>query len=120
MQHEAARNRGATTMQQQEQEQAQPEQPDSTAPQQATPPAETRELTPGVTTNPRVMVGKPVIAGTRIPVEKITGALYGGATIENIMYNYTLTREQIRDALHFAHVLVEEDGQRRIAEARRR
>ncbi len=99
---------------QQEQEQAQPEQsdqPESATLQQTTPPAETRELTPGVTTNPRVMVGKPVIKGRRITVELILDNLASGRSIDNIMSNYGLTADQIRDALRYAHHLVYEDAQ---------
>src|SRR5579863_4227463 len=55
---------GATPLQQPAQTQPEPD-----LPQQ---PHQARELPPGVTADPRVMVGKPVIAGTRIPVEKIT------------------------------------------------
>lgn len=38
-----------------------------------------------ITTNPNVMAGKPVIAGTRIPVEQILRELAGGWTFAAIL-----------------------------------
>lgn len=95
----------------QQQTHTQPE-PDAHEPSQA------RELTPGVTTNPRVMVGKPVIAGRRITVELIMDNLAAGRSIENVMSNYGLTASQILDALRYAHHLVNEDAQQKMREGR--
>ena len=50
--------------------------------------------------NPRIMLGKPVIRGTRIPVELILRKLSEGATEEMLLEAYPhLTREDIRAAL---------------------
>lgn len=38
-----------------------------------------------VTSNPKVLMGKPVIAGTRIPVELILEKLAAGETVEQIL-----------------------------------
>lgn len=38
-----------------------------------------------MTVDPRVMVGKPVIKGTRIPVEQVLHELAGGMSITNVM-----------------------------------
>lgn len=38
-----------------------------------------------ITTNPKVMMGKPIIKGTRITVELILEKLANGETIENIL-----------------------------------
>lgn len=49
------------------------------------------------------MVGKPVIAGTRIPVELILEKLGAGETVEQLLEAYPrLTEEAIRAALFFA------------------
>jgi hypothetical protein len=37
------------------------------------------EIVPGVTTDPQIAFGKPVIAGTRVPVALVLGQLAGGA-----------------------------------------
>ena len=53
--------------------------------------------------NPAVMMGKPVIRGTRIPVELIVRKLSEGATEEDLLDAYPrLTREDIRAALAYA------------------
>ena len=56
-----------------------------------------------IVSNPKVMMGKPVIAGTRITVELILEKLAAGETIEQILEAHPqLTRETILAALAFA------------------
>jgi uncharacterized protein (DUF433 family) len=64
-----------------------------------------------ISLNPRVMAGKPVIAGTRIPVELIVRMLSQGIPEEEIVREYPrLTGDDVRAALEYAaHVLAEED-----------
>jgi uncharacterized protein (DUF433 family) len=58
---------------------------------------------PMIISNPKIMVGKPVIKGTRITVELILDKLAAGQTVEQILEDYPhLTREGIRAALEFA------------------
>lgn len=53
--------------------------------------------------SPAVMLGKPVIRGTRIPVELILRKLGEGATEADLLDAYPrLTREDIRSALAYA------------------
>ena len=53
--------------------------------------------------NPRVMLGKPVIRGTRIPVELILRKLSEGMSDARLLGAYPhLTREAIRAALRYA------------------
>ncbi len=53
--------------------------------------------------NPAVMLGKPVIRGTRIPVELILRKLSEGATEADLLDAYPrLTPEDIRTALAYA------------------
>ena len=55
--------------------------------------------------NPKIMLGKPVIRGTRIPVELILRKLGEGATEENLLDAYpNLQREDIRAAMAYAAV----------------
>ena len=52
--------------------------------------------------NPRVMLGKPVIRGTRIPVELILRKLSEGASEADILDAYPhLTREDVHAALRY-------------------
>jgi uncharacterized protein (DUF433 family) len=53
--------------------------------------------------NPRVMLGKPLIRGTRIPVELIVRKLSDGASEGDLLEAYpSLQREDIRAALRDA------------------
>lgn len=53
--------------------------------------------------NPKVMMGKPVIKGTRITVELILKSLAAGESFENLLNAHPrLTREGIYAALEFA------------------
>ncbi|MBM4047516.1 MAG: DUF433 domain-containing protein [Planctomycetes bacterium] len=59
-----------------------------------------REL---IISDPRVMMGKPVVAGTRITVELILEKLAAGETVEQVLDAHPrLTREAIHAALAFA------------------
>lgn len=56
-----------------------------------------------IESNPKVMLGKPVIAGTRITVESILEKLAAGETREQLLAAYPrLTQEAISAALAFA------------------
>lgn len=53
--------------------------------------------------NPKIMMGKPVIKGTRITVELILEKLSAGETVENILEAHPhISKEQIQAALAFA------------------
>jgi uncharacterized protein (DUF433 family) len=57
--------------------------------------------------DPRIMVGKPVIRGTRIPVDAIIHRIAQGETIEEIVENYPkITRQDVKAALEYAERLV--------------
>ncbi|MFB0545304.1 MAG: DUF433 domain-containing protein [Anaerolineae bacterium] len=59
--------------------------------------------------NPHIKGGKPVIKGTRVPIEVVVGALAGGATQEEVAEAYAITLEQIRACLAFAAEILEEE-----------
>ncbi len=62
-----------------------------------------RDLLNRITANPKVMVGKPVIKGTRLTVEYILNLLAHGATVTEILEEYeNLVEEDIRACLLFA------------------
>jgi uncharacterized protein (DUF433 family) len=61
------------------------------------------ELLERITVNSKVMVGKPVIAGTRLTVEYILNLLAHGATIQEILDEYEgLTLKDIQACWLFA------------------
>ncbi len=61
------------------------------------------ELLKRISINPQVMVGKPVIRGTRITVEHIMRELAGGLTAADVLDAYPhLTADDIRAACAYA------------------
>jgi uncharacterized protein (DUF433 family) len=62
------------------------------------------ELMDRISVNPNVMVGKPVIRGTRIPVQFIVKLLANGVTEEEILTEYypDLVKEDIKAARLYA------------------
>lgn len=55
--------------------------------------------------NPKVMLGKPVIRGTRVPVELLLRKLSEGATESELLAAYPrITRRDIRAAMRYATV----------------
>lgn len=56
-----------------------------------------------IQSDPTVMMGKPVVAGTRITVELILEKLSGGESVDQILEAHPrLTREGVLAALNFA------------------
>jgi len=63
-----------------------------------------------VVVDPRVMGGKPVIKGTRIPVYFILELLSNGWSIDDILREYPhLTREDVLAALKYAASVLREE-----------
>jgi uncharacterized protein (DUF433 family) len=62
-----------------------------------------QQLLERITLTPSVMVGKPVIKGTRLTIEYILNLLAHGATVSEILNEYEgLTEEDIQACLLFA------------------
>lgn len=63
-----------------------------------------------ITSDPAVLVGKPVIKGTRISVELILGWLANGWTYEQILESYPhIKQEDILAALAFAEEMMRDE-----------
>jgi uncharacterized protein (DUF433 family) len=60
------------------------------------------EIAPRITVDENVRFGKPVIRGTRVPVDLVVGKLGGGMSIDQVMDEYGLTREDVLAALAYA------------------
>jgi uncharacterized protein (DUF433 family) len=64
-----------------------------------------------ITVDPKVLVGKPVIRGTRLAVAFLMELLAEGWTQEQILQNYPqLTAEDIQTVLHYAAEALKEDA----------
>ncbi len=62
-----------------------------------------------ITVNQKTQFGKPVIAGTRVPVEVVIGHIAAGDSIQGIMEEYRLTKKQVLVALRYASKVVAEE-----------
>ena len=51
--------------------------------------------------NSKIRFGKPIIAGTRLTVEEVLGALAGGMEFKEIQEEYGLTKQQILAAIRY-------------------
>lgn len=66
--------------------------------------------------DPHIMVGKPVVRGTRIPVERVVAHLARNPDIDDLFAAYPeLTIEDVKAVLHYACEAVEERGKRSVA-----
>jgi uncharacterized protein (DUF433 family) len=69
-----------------------------------------RVMNDRITIDPAILVGKPVIKGTRLAVEFIVGLLAQGWTVEDILKEYDhITREDIQACLAYAHQLLSDE-----------
>ena len=55
-----------------------------------------------ITADPAVLVGKPIVRGTRLAVEFILGLIAQGWPEQEITRNYRLTVEQVRACVGYA------------------
>ncbi len=55
-----------------------------------------------IISDPKIMHGKPVIKGTRVPVDVILGSLIGGMTYEEAEKEYGIKKEDIIAAIEYA------------------
>ncbi|MGD0281463.1 MAG: DUF433 domain-containing protein [Dissulfurispiraceae bacterium] len=73
------------------------------------------EIAHRITADEKVRFGKPVIKGTRVPIDLIIGKLAGGMTYEEVMVEYDLTKEDILAALDYAAKHLSDEEVRAIA-----
>jgi uncharacterized protein (DUF433 family) len=62
-----------------------------------------------ITVDPAVLVGKPIIKGTRLSVEFMLGLIAQGWPEEEILRNYLVSREQLRACVAYAQARVSEE-----------
>jgi uncharacterized protein (DUF433 family) len=59
--------------------------------------------------DPKILVGKPVIRGTRLSVEFILGLIGQGWSEQEIIRNYNITQDQIRACVIYAQERLNEE-----------
>jgi|Deesub1362A_J573_1020465.scaffolds.fasta_scaffold06966_3 uncharacterized protein (DUF433 family) len=57
----------------------------------------------------RILHGKPVVKGTRVPVDIVVGSLAGGMSFEEVQEEYGIQREDILACLAYAARLINEE-----------
>lgn len=68
------------------------------------------EIAHRIVVDEKIRFGKPVIKGTRVPVDLILGKLAGGMTYEEVIKEYDISREDILAVLNYtARMLSEEE-----------
>lgn len=60
------------------------------------------EIAPRISVDDKVHFGKPVITGTRVPVDLVLAQLAGGMTYEEVVEQYGITLEDIKAVLSYA------------------
>jgi uncharacterized protein (DUF433 family) len=73
------------------------------------------ELAPGIVVDPEIRFGRPIIDGTRVPVDLIIGKLAGGMTAEEVAEEYGLSVAEVRAALAYAARVLADDEVRGVA-----
>ena len=60
------------------------------------------EIAPKISVDEKVRFGRPVISGTRVPVDLILGKLAGGMKYDQIVKEYDITLQDILACLDYA------------------
>ena len=68
------------------------------------------EIYPGIISDPEILGGEAVIKGTRIPVSLILGHLASGMSVDELIYEYDLVKEDIYSALAYAAKRIGEEA----------
>ncbi len=56
--------------------------------------------------DPEIRHGRPIIKGTRVPVEVVLGSLAGGMEIEEIADEYGIKKEDVKASVEYAMRIV--------------
>lgn len=73
------------------------------------------ELAPRIIVDPSIRFGKPVIKGTRVPVDLIVAEVAGGMGLDDVAEEYGITTEDVKAALNYAAQLIAEEEIRAVA-----
>lgn len=73
------------------------------------------EIAPHIVVDPSIRFGRPVIKGTRVPVDLVIAKIAGGMDTDEVVEEYDITVEDVRAALHYAAKLIAEEEIRAVA-----
>lgn len=60
------------------------------------------QLTTGIIIDPSIHTGRPVIRGTRVPVDVVVGRVAAGMAIQAVADEYGITEQDVYNALRYA------------------
>ena len=67
------------------------------------------ELAPGITADPSIRYGKPVIRGTRVPAEVLVARVAPGMEIKKVAEEYGVSESDVYNALNYAAMRLSEE-----------
>lgn len=73
-------------------------------------------IAPRIAVDPNVRFGKPVIEGTRVPVDILVGGVASGMAVEAVADAYAVTREDVLAALAYAADVISQERVRAVGE----
>ena len=68
-----------------------------------------KEIAKRITIDEKIRFGKPVIKGTKVPVDLVLAKLAGGMTMEEIEKEYQISKEDILAVLDYASKILENE-----------
>jgi len=74
-----------------------------------------KEISTGITVDPKVRFGKPVVKNTRVPVDLVLGQLASGMNFDEVCREYEIKRKDILAVLAYAAKMAENEQVRAIA-----
>jgi uncharacterized protein (DUF433 family) len=75
----------------------------------------TAQLAPRIVVDPAIRFGKPIIEGTRVPVDLLLARLSGGMAMAEVAGEYDVTIEDIQAALAYAAKVIANEEIRLVA-----
>jgi uncharacterized protein (DUF433 family) len=73
------------------------------------------EVAPRIVVDEKVRFGRPVIAGTRVPVDVVVGKLAAGMSVDEVADEYGIEAEDVRAALRYAATVIESEQVRAVS-----
>lgn len=64
------------------------------------------QIAPRIVVDPKIRFGKPVIQGTRVPVELVIAKLAGGMSTQEVAAEYEIALEDVQAALSYTASLL--------------
>jgi uncharacterized protein (DUF433 family) len=73
-----------------------------------------KRIAPRIVADESVRFGRPVVEGTRVPVDLVIGKLAGGLAVEEVCAEYGLVRDDVLAVLSYAAGILAEESVRAV------